>query len=170
MKMILKRIFAGVIDKRFTALADKNMNLLPKGSTVYIFDIDNTLANTCGEKHLTAVNDFPKMIKLVKEKRKNGMVYFLSARNITTYSTTKQWLHNRGFSKPDYELIFVTDPSKKIKILSDAIAKGLLVEYYDDLCYNHENGTIKKYDAVIKAVSELKLKYEGIDDFAHLQQ
>ena len=98
------------------------------------------------------------------------MVYFLSARNITTYSTTKQWLQSRGFNKPDFELIFVTEPSKKIKILSDAIAKGLIVEYYDDLCYNHENGIIKKYDAVIKAVSELKLNYKGIDDFAHLQQ
>ncbi len=170
MKRILKSIFASLIDKRFTSFADKNMTLLPKGSTVYVFDIDNTLANTCGQKHLTSVSDYPEMIKLVKEKRKNGMVYFLSARNITTYSTTMKWLQNRGFSKPDYELIFVTSPSKKIKILSDAISKGLLVEYYDDLCYNHENGTIKKYDAVIKAVSELKLNYKGIDDFAHLQQ
>ena len=170
MKRILKRIFAGVIDKRFTAFAHKKMNLLPKGSSVYIFDIDNTIANTCGQKHLTAVDDFPEMIKLVKGKRKNGMVYFLSARNIITYSSTQQWLQKRGFNAPEYELIFVTEPSKKIKILTDAINKGLQVEYYDDLCYNHENGNIKKYDAVIKAVSELKLTYKGMDDFGHLQQ
>ena len=170
MKRLLKRIFASAIDKRFTSLANKKMSLLPQGSQIYFFDIDNTLANTCGKKHLTTVNDFPEMIKLVKEKRKSGMVYFLSARNITTYSTTKQWLQSRGFNKPDFEIIFVTEPSKKIKILSDAISKGLLVEYYDDLCYNHENGIIKKYDAVIKTVSELKLNYRGIDDFAHLQK
>ncbi len=169
MKRILKRIFAGVIDKRFTALANKNMKLLPKGSLVFIFDIDNTIANTCGQKHLTAVNDFPEMIKLVKEKRKEGMVYFLSARNIITYSSTQQWLQKRGLNKPDYELLFVTDPSKKIQILADAISMGLQVEYYDDLCYNHENGNIKKYDGVIKAVSELNLTYKGIDDFGHLQ-
>ncbi len=170
MKRILKRIFSGVVDKKFTAFANKKMNLLPKGSTIYIFDIDNTIANTYGQKYLTAVNDFPEMIKLVKEKRKEGMVYFLSARNIITYSSTKQWLQKRGFNTPEYELIFVTEPSKKIKILTDAINKGLQVEYYDDLCYNHENGNIKKYDNVIKAVLELKLKYKGINDFGHLQQ
>lgn len=170
MKRVLKHIFSGLIDKKFTAFADNKMKLLPKGSRIYIFDIDNTIADTCGQKHLTSVKDFPRMIQLVKEKRKEGMVYFLSARSILTYSTTKQWLQKKGFTKPEYELIFVTEPSKKIKILSDAVSKGLQVEYYDDLCYNHENGTIKKYDDVIRSVSELRLTYKSIDDFVHLQK
>ena len=170
MKRILKRIFAGMIDKRFAALTHKRMSLLPNGSAVYIFDIDNTIADTCGKKHLTTVNEFPEMIKLVKEKRKEGMVYFLSARNIMTYSSTQQWLQKRGFKRPEFELIFVTEPTKKIRILSDAISMGLRVEYYDDLCYNHENGIIKKYDTVINEVLKLQLSYKGIDDFGHLQQ
>ena len=170
MKRILKRIFAGVIDKRFTAFANKKMNLLPKGSSVFIFDIDNTIANTCGQKHLTGVNDFPEMINLVKEKREQGMVYFLSARNITTYYSTQQWLKKRGFREPDYHLIFVTEPSMKIKVLINAINKGLQIEYFDDLCYNHENGRIKKYDTVINEIQQLKLIYKGIEDFRHLQK
>lgn len=170
MKRILKSIFSGIIDKKFTKIAYKNMQFLPQGSNVYIFDIDNTIADTCGQKHLTNVKDFPKMISLVKEKRQTGMVYFLSARNILTYSSTQKWLQKRGFKNPEYELIFVTEPYKKLKILSHAISKGLQVEYYDDLCYNHENGLIKKYDEVLKSVTALKLTYKGIDDFRHLQQ
>ena len=110
------------------------------------------------------------MIELVKEKAQEGKVFFLTARNITTFPSTIQWLVNKGFKKGSFELVFLTTPAKKIKILQRAAVHGLDVEYYDDLCYNHENGEIKKYEQVINEVKSLKIKYKGIDDFRHLQQ
>ncbi len=170
MKKILKNILGGFINKRFYKLAHNTMIKLPKGSKVFIFDLDNTLADTFGQKHLTDVAHFPKMIELVKQKITEGPVYFLTARNITTYKTTKQWLQNRGFSFPNQQLLFVTEPHHKIALLHSAIAKGLQIEYYDDLSYNHEKGEVKYFDEVIKVISSLPISYKGINDFKHLQQ
>lgn len=169
MKRLLKKVFGNSIDNYFIRHAHKQTAALPQGSTVFFFDIDNTIADTRGKRHLTGVNDFPAMVALVKESAKQGKVFFLTARNIITYRSTLRWLQQRGFNKNKFGLVFLTDPSKKIKVLENAIACGLNVVLYDDLCYNHENGEIKKYDAVIEEIKKLDLSYKGIEDFKHLQ-
>lgn len=170
MKKVLKKLFGRFVDDYFTNNACKKIRDLSPESKIYFFDIDNTIADTQGAKHLTLVNEFPYMINLVKEKGLQGKIFFLTARNITTFPSTMQWLLKKGFIKKEFELIFLTAPAKKIKILQTAATHGLDVEYYDDLCYNHENKEIKKYDDVIAEVSNLKIIYKGIDDFRHLQK
>lgn len=170
MKRIIKKIFGGFFNNHFKKLAEKKLKNISKDTIIYFFDIDNTLADTKGVKHLTNVTAFPKMISLVKEKAAAGKVFFLTARNITTYSSTVQWLNRQELGAPAFDLIFLTAPHEKLPVLQAAINMGFTVEYYDDLCYNHENNDIKKYDDVINAVARLNLKYNGIDDFVHLQQ
>ena len=170
MRKVLKKLFGGFVDDYFTGNACKKILSIGPSNKIFFFDIDNTIADTQGAKHLTLVKEFPLMIDLVKEKAQEGKVFFLTARNITTFPSTMQWLMKKGFLKGSFELIFLTAPAKKIKILQAAAAHGLNVEYYDDLCYNHENGEIKKYDQVINEVKSLKISYKGIDDFRHLQQ
>lgn len=170
MKKVLKKLFGFFVDDYFISNASKKILSLGPSNKIFFFDIDNTIADTQGAKHLTLVKEFPLMIDLVKEKAQEGKVFFLTARNITTFPSTMQWLVKKGFEKGSFELIFLTTPAKKIKILHTAATHGLDVEYYDDLCYNHEYGEIKKYDQVINEVKSLKIRYKGIDDFRHLQQ
>ena len=68
MKKVLKKLFGRFVDEYFTNNACKRIRDLSPESKIYFFDIDNTIADTQGTKHLTLVNEFPYMINLVKEK------------------------------------------------------------------------------------------------------
>lgn len=131
-----------------------------------IFDIDNTVANSWPsllDKHqserdrLISIPAFQKVVEIIDFYVSTGeKVLFLTARDYKSYFVTLQWLSKIGFGKAN--LVMVSNPSEKIKILKSASKKNILL--YDDMSYNHENGIVKFYKNEILQISKMKnIKY-----------
>lgn len=92
---------------------------------VYIFDIDNTIANTWPsflqsystlEERLLSLAVFHKMREHILDiSSKGNKVIFLTARPYNTYSLTFTWLKNLGLIENKYDL--VSKPLEKIDLL-----------------------------------------------------
>lgn len=151
-----------------------------KYTRVFIFDIDNTIADTwysykltfyrSNQHRLLSLPIFIKMRRLISilYKNPNTKVFFLTARSLYDYQTTFQWLKSQGFPLKFSDLFIVNSPKFKIKILSALKNQKLNVYYIDDLSYNHEKGTIKFYNSEIKDITKLvsaekHIKYFGYD-------
>lgn len=152
-----------------------------KYNRVFIFDIDNTIADTWysynenhfkSNKHrLESLPIFIKMRRLISilYKNPNTLVLYLTARSLNNYQTTYHWLKSQEIPLKYSDLFIVNSPKFKIKILSTLIQQKLNVYYIDDLSYNQENGDIKFYDSDIYAIKEIvslnkHIKYFGYDD------
>jgi hypothetical protein len=147
---------------RFSKIVTKN---------IYVFDIDNTIANTwpfiCKDASLYKTYSdlycFPGMIDFLINIKSDSSIYvlFLSARNPIYYPITKKWLSRQGID--DIHLILVPRVESKINILKD-LPKDCSIHFFDDLSYNHENNDIKFYVNVINELDNLKnVTYYGYE-------
>jgi hypothetical protein len=134
---------------------------------LFIFDLDNTLANTfpylCNEGMKETYLQIPTHDGIAKifnnciASKKN--VIILTARHFKYYSSTKKWV-KKNFQKGNNVSIFlVPNAAAKLPFLHMAVNKGRVVTYYDDLSYNHENGKVKFYTDVIFEVEQLPITY-----------
>lgn len=134
-----------------------------KNENVYIFDLDNTIANTwvsylqkynSNSDRLKSLSIFLGMKNHINDI-KSGKIIILTAREYWYLDITQQWLEQNDIK---YDLlIIVPKPKDKITILSKICFECI---YYDDMSYNHEKGNIKFYEEEIKALSKMKnIKY-----------
>ncbi|MBE9601660.1 hypothetical protein [Pedobacter sp. MC2016-24] len=142
------------------------------GGTVYLVDIDNTLADTwpslqnyvyrSEHQRYLSLSVFIGMRKYVMSKLRNHEhVVFLSARSYFKYYTTKKWLLSCGILAD--ELILVSNAFEKISYVNDLVDGGFNVVYLDDLSYNHEHGNVLFYSDLIYSLNKLPITYMGVE-------
>lgn len=145
---------------------------------VYIFDIDNTIANTWPsflqsyytlEERLLSLAVFYKMREYILDiSSKGNKVIFLTARPYKTYSLTFTWLKNLGLIENKNDLFLVSSPLEKIDLLKKINKK---VYFYDDMTYNHEKGEMKYYENEIRLLGQLSyVKYYGLSDINKIHE
>ncbi len=158
-----------------------NKILKAKPEKVFVFDIDNTIADTWPSLinanlfdhksevrrylSLPILSSFYPIIKTIVNKD-DTTILFLSARSSNMYNVTKQWLMDKQVWNNNSNLIIVQTPNDKLKHLSELSSKIPIVEYYDDLSYNHEKGEILFYTSVIEKVKKMKINYF---DYSYIQ-
>ena len=145
---------------------------------IYIFDIDNTIANTWPsflqsystlEERLLSLAVFHKMREHILDiSSKGNKVIFLTARPYNTYSLTFTWLKNLGLIKNKDDLFLVSKPLEKIDLLKKINKE---VYFYDDMTYNHEKGEMKYYENEIRLLGQLSyVKYYGLSDINKIHE
>jgi len=160
----VKRRIYSIIYTRWDKAQRHSLKKISGYSKLYIIDIDNTLTINDVGSPIDRDNPKPRqglvdlVQKLIEEKEK---VVFLSARDFREFKRTKQWLDSLGIFSDSNELYLVESANSKLPYLRQAVHSNTNVIYIDDLSYNHENGTIKFYSDVIRAVEKLELEYRG---------
>ena len=143
-----------------------------KYSKIWVLDIDNTLADTWPtllekKKYKNELHRLENLNVLTGSKNyflevcshPNHGIIFLSARPLNSKVITQKWLENNNFWHQNANLILVPKAKNKLPFLNLITLLHHHVFYIDDLSYNHENGTVKFYDSVIKKVNKLNLFY-----------
>lgn len=139
---------------------------------IYVFDIDNTIANTWPsflqgystmEERLLSLAVFYKMREYILDISSQGSkVVFLTARPYSTYNLTFLWLNSLGLIKNKNDLFLVLKPLEKIDLLKKIHKE---VNFYDDMTYNHEKGDMKYYENEIRLLKQLShIKYYGLNE------
>lgn len=156
---IFKFALRFVLKKYFTF---KFKNVIAKNKEVYVFDIDNTIANTWPSFLSDYQDDLERLSKLsiffnmrnyiMKEKDSGKKIIYLTARPYKSYITTLKWLNGVGLIDSYGDLFLVECPMDKVLLF-----KGIKnnVRYFDDLTYNHENGVFKYYNVEIDEIKSL---------------
>jgi len=166
MKRIIYFLYSKYYKIYFTRKFKKQ--LAKEYSDIYIFDIDNTIANTWPsflqgynslEDRLSSLAIFYNMrnhiLQLISLDKK---ILFLTARPYLAYELTFKWLDSMGIIKDKEDLFLVSKPYEKVELLKNIKNKNIF--FYDDMTYNHEKGEIKYYDKEIKKVNSLAhIKY-----------
>lgn len=142
-------------------------------SSIYIFDLDNTLANTwpsliqgCKShsdrlKNLKPINGMVRIFNKLISKDKN--VFVVTARSYEHFFITKNWLNQNTDFQKAFKLILVERPKDKLQIFKYIKKNYQNIVCYDDLSYDHENDDIKFYDDIIKEAKNDVTKYFGYD-------
>jgi FMN phosphatase YigB (HAD superfamily) len=140
-----------------------------KVKRVYVFDIDNTLADTWPsylKKHtsekerLEQLPVFTSMRNFVVkcQQHSENRVVFLTHRSVLTFGITMNWLRKNKMNCTARDLVIVGSPSDKIDFIYRLSSK-YKVRYIDDLSYNHEIGEIKYYSTIIDQVKKMPIRY-----------
>ena len=136
-----------------------------KNNKVSVFDLDNTIYNTwpnlVNKSRIYSYNSidiFKSMQTVVNKRYSKSNIIFLSARKIKFYMET-YFILKRDFPNIKFTLILVENTRDKLVYLDFLNQKKLILSYYDDLSYNHENGKILYYENVIKSVNKMNIKY-----------
>lgn len=141
-----------------------------KNENVYLFDIDNTLADTFHsysyhyptyENRLSSLAIFigmrRKIIHLLESK---NSCLFLSARRLYSKKATVNWLLSNGIKIDAQDVFCLKSPKVKIEIISRLVnsfkIKLILI---DDFSYNHENGEVKFYQNCIDSIKKLNVEH-----------
>ena len=141
-----------------------------RNQTAYVFDIDNTIADTwpslvaeypSERTRLLTLEVFEGMQKIIMNlQSRNIEIFYLSNRSVLSYLVTIRWLRLMGFQASVSNVMLVNAPVEKIRILEKLSAKRR-IKYIDDLAYGHESGAIKLYVEVIEKLSSLRLRHFG---------
>lgn len=132
---------------------------------VIVLDIDNTLANTWPELLKSDPVDFQKIPVLMGSKKylednyPNHRRIFLTARPLSSFKVTYRWLKLNNFWKKGSFLATVSKVEEKVSYLHNLLNCNFEIIYIDDLSFNHENGEVLFYDAVIDEIKLLPLVY-----------
>lgn len=140
-----------------------------KNKQVCVFDLDNTIYNTWPElmnkSRITSYKDiaiFNNMQTVVNKRYLESNIIFLTARNIKFYMQTF-YILKRDFPNIKFTLIFVENTTDKLFYLDFLNKKSMILSYYDDLSYNHENNNILYYNKVIDSVKKMNINYFGLN-------
>lgn len=142
------------------------------GSSLYVFDIDNTIGNTyptlqkkygSEKERLLSIPVFPKIKSVVQQllKSESRKVIFLTARSYKTWSVTHEWLSKNDINASLSDVIIVSAPQQKIEFLQTILPRNKRVVFVDDMSWNHENGEVKFYENEIRILSGLPLRHIG---------
>lgn len=149
-----------------------------KRGKVAIFDLDNTIYDTWPLRKVyttdrevyTHARAFEQVIRWVENIDKEGYsIIFITARDYRHYLLTMKVLSKTFSYRLAKNLILVPDANLKLYYLDRIQRRRGMIEYYDDLSYNHEHGEVKFYDSVIEKVAKMKLQYFGFDFLKKMQ-
>jgi hypothetical protein len=146
-----------------------------KNSSIYLIDIDNTLANTwpslkdyvykSENYRYRSLPIFIGMRNFINDRvRRNTKVIFISARSYFNYYATARWLFDNGL--PGHQLILVPNADSKLDYIIELLYRSINVVYVDDLSHSHELGTVELYEDLILGLKELPIQYLGINEIA----
>ena len=177
MLLKLKRLLSNpiyAILKRYHLLVFKQF-LKSHHKNIYIFDLDNTLADTYPYlKTNIGYDKIPAhqgMINILKKKIvDNQFCIILSARDYRVKSVTRKWLEVNLELKKEIPLFLVPTAADKLSYLRFADKTFENTYYYDDLSYNHENGEVKFYHKVIETLKNTSIHYYGYDEINIINQ
>lgn len=141
-------------------------------ASLYIFDIDNTLGDTyptlrkkypSDKERLLSIPVFPQIKNIIQQllKSESRKVIFLTARSYKSWSITHQWLVSNGIEVNLSDVIIVSTPAQKIKLLQSIIPRQKPITFIDDMSWNHENGQVRFYENEIRLLSGLPLRHIG---------
>ena len=165
MRIILKKILSFFIFNYFKLIF--SFFIKRSNNSFVVIDIDNTIADTYKVLYmLTDIKSY-EIIPILKgtireiEKKYIGIPrIFLSNRNIFTYTVTRNWLLKYNLIDEKKDLLILTSfPEQKLYYLNLLVNKNSLVNYYDDLSYNHENNKIEFYNHIISEIKNMDIKY-----------
>jgi hypothetical protein len=139
--------------------------------TLYVFDVDNTIADThptllqtygSETERILSIPSFSRMRNLLIAllQSKSRKVIFMTSRSYLQWTVTHRWLMQQSISASLFEVIIVSSPAEKIQLLTDAALERRIV-YIDDLSWNHERGEVKFYETELEAVKKLPVRYIG---------
>ncbi len=147
-------------------------NSIKYGDTIYIYDIDNTICKTGYSSKYEGYLDkdlvknlevyIPIKNKILNQYKCSNNIFFFTVRPIKFWLPTFFWLNRNKFKVNIFQLFFFNSPMKKVKFIEYLVNKGFLIEFYDDMSYNHENGKVLFYKNEIKYIKNLNLKYFGV--------
>jgi hypothetical protein len=151
-----------------------------KGNRIFIFDIDNTIADTLPSleiKHWKNESDrvqtlaiFVKMHRLLNilYLNKRNTIYFLSARSYFSFKSTFNWLSNMELPVEKDKIFITRTAEEKKKIFKQLKLDKLNIYYFDDLAYLESNNNIVFYTDLIEYFRNLakknKIKYYGLQE------
>tara|TARA_X000000950_G_scaffold289373_1_gene412519 strand:- start:9927 stop:10466 length:540 start_codon:yes stop_codon:yes gene_type:complete len=132
---------------------------------ICVYDIDNTLAHSW--PYLNDKKKYPKYLPYfdkIKEDihlqiNSNSLVIFCSVRPIKLYMQTLKWLKRIDISTSFFQLIFASIPAQKIDFLKIFLELNIPITFYDDMSYNHENGTVLFYENEIAELRKMNIKF-----------
>lgn len=134
--------------------------------TLYVIDIDNTLTISKLNDSINHKNPTPRLelISYLLSQDKNMPMIFLSARDFRLFNDTFKWLEKYQLIQHPNQLFLVKKAKYKIKYLNILVAnQNKQIIYIDDLSFNHENGEVKHYEAIINSIRELPIIYHGVE-------
>jgi FMN phosphatase YigB (HAD superfamily) len=144
-----------------------------KNNEVYIFDLDNTLADTWPTLKADFESEYDRILNIEPINNivdifnefnfNNKDVYILSARSYDKYFVTKSWLKKNTNFRKFNRLILVPNVTDKLNILKKINRFYIKIYYYDDLSYNQENGETLFYRDVIEKVKNIVNKHYDLD-------
>jgi hypothetical protein len=147
---------------------------------IYVFDIDNTLADTWISFHnyddrvqhferLSTLAIFINMYNIIKKivLSKGNTIIYLTARDFRDYNVTFKWLFNNNIEVNYRNLFLVPGAYYKLKFIRLLIKRNHTITYLDDLSYNHEKGQIQYYQKIINELDLLPIRYI---DYFKIQQ
>jgi hypothetical protein len=169
---IMIRRIGGFLFKQFFSLLFVLKSNLNRGKSLYIMDIDNTLANTfptlnqhysSESERLSQIKTFKRMEALVKdlEKSRTRKLIFVTARSYKTWLITYKWLRNNNIYVHLTDVIMVSSPAQKVELLKKITPAAKPVFFVDDMSFNHEYGPVRFYDEQLAEISKLPVKYIG---------
>ncbi len=144
---------------------------IPKQSQLYVFDIDNTLADARNavvdfsvEEGQRMLNYRPLkgMINWIKTNinTNEGFSLFLSARNPVYINETHEWLLKQGLLSSQSAIILVISPSEKLNYLRFFLKRTKKILYVDDLSFNDEKGNLLFYNDLISKIKNLPIEFK----------
>lgn len=133
--------------------------------TIYLVDIDNTVANTwptlkdrnnrlSEKERLEGLPIFIGMRYYLKslEKDEDNLIVFFTARSIFTTAFTRTWLKSNGLIRNTNQLVVTRTAETKWLLLKSIFFTVKKIVYIDDLSHKHESGTPEFFHGVIQKV------------------
>lgn len=139
-----------------------------------ICDIDNTILERLHDGKKSYSTDFriyEKVVDFLKQEytKSGATLFFLSARSITYYASTKKLLLTI-FEDIPFDLIFTRTAADKIYYL-EFYARYANVIFIDDLSFKNSSNELQLYDDVISRVLKIKsLRHIGYNELVKMQK
>ena len=167
-KYIIRHFFTSIFNSYMKLILFFSLFFSKKNQPIFVFDLDNTIANTWPSfldtypseySRLKNLKPFPKMVDCFQAMQSNYKCIVLTARHSIYYPVTIQWLKSHVASISIFNIFLCKTPRNKVNLLKLFIKKFSKVIYIDDLTYNQENGEEKLYKDIISTVKKLNLIY-----------
>jgi hypothetical protein len=180
---MIKKMLKNIIVFPFTYYKRKKIVRLinqTESYRVFIFDIDNTIADTLPSlelnhwkneaERIATLPIFIKMHRLLKilYSNKRNKIYFLTARSYFSYEATYTWLKEMELPVERDEIFITRTAEEKKEIFKEVDLKRLNVYYLDDLAYLASKNNLLLHKDLIEYFQQLSekkiIKFFGINE------
>lgn len=147
------------------------MCLRNRKKSIYIFDLDNTLADTFSTLIHRNPNELERLENIVPFERMCALankinnspsrcVFVLTARQYSTEKITQNWVANAGISIVPTSVFIVLSAMQKVWLLKIVAPFCHQITFIDDMSFMNSNGEIEFYEKEVAALPK-KIRYIG---------